>query len=74
MSTFSEWIARRGSKATLAEALEISHSAVRQWGTLVPADRVVQVERVTGIPREQLRPDLFVRTPTSAVQSQDAAA
>jgi len=33
--------------------------AVREWSR-VPAERLAQVERETGIRREQLRPDLFV--------------
>ncbi len=35
----------------------------------VPLERVVEVEEVTGIPREQLRPDMF-RTSSSAGVSQ----
>ena len=32
--------------------------AISQWDQ-VPAERVVEVERATGVPRERLRPDLF---------------
>ena len=42
----------------LARRLGISHAAVSQWDE-VPAHRIVDIERVTGIPRERLRPDLY---------------
>lgn len=47
-----------GSVSALARALGITHSAVSQWRK-VPAERVIDVERATGIPREKLRPDLY---------------
>ena len=47
-----------GSQLALARGLGISHQAVAQWER-VPAERVAEVERITGIPREQLRPDIF---------------
>jgi DNA-binding transcriptional regulator YdaS (Cro superfamily) len=45
-------------KLHLAKALGITHGAVNQWRR-VPAERVIDVERATGIPREKLRPDLY---------------
>lgn len=42
----------------LGKALKISRQAVAKW-TRVPAERVVDVERATGIPREKLRPELY---------------
>lgn len=50
--------AQRGLQTKIAKALGILPSAVCQWRA-IPAERVVDVERVTGIPRELLRPDLF---------------
>lgn len=49
----------RGRLTSLAEALGIFPSAVQQWKK-VPAERVVAVEKVTGIPRHELRPDLHL--------------
>jgi DNA-binding transcriptional regulator YdaS (Cro superfamily) len=42
----------------VAKALKITHGAVSQWKR-VPAERVLTVEKVTGIPRHILRPDLY---------------
>jgi hypothetical protein len=37
---------------------EITPQAVAQWKH-VPAERVLQVEKVTGVARHRLRPDLY---------------
>jgi DNA-binding transcriptional regulator YdaS (Cro superfamily) len=47
-----------GGIRPLARRLGISMAAVWKW-TRVPAARIVEVERVTGVPREKLRPDLY---------------
>jgi DNA-binding transcriptional regulator YdaS (Cro superfamily) len=47
-----------GGSSALAKALHISSQAVSQWRR-VPAARAIDVERVTGIPRHDLRPDIF---------------
>jgi len=47
-----------GSFAALARALGVTKGAVHQW-TRVPAERVLAVEAATGVPRQQLRPDLY---------------
>jgi hypothetical protein len=49
-----------GSMGKLGRKLGISAQAIQQWRQ-VPADRIVAVEEVTGVPRERLRPDLFRR-------------
>lgn len=48
----------RGLRLKVAKALKITHGAVSQWRR-VPADRVNEVARITGIPRSRLRPDLY---------------
>jgi len=45
--------------AKIARGLGVSRSAVHQWER-VPAERVVEIERISGIPREKLRPDLHL--------------
>ena len=56
--------ARRGLISEVARELGLTRSAVSMWDK-VPAERVVDVERVTGIPRHQLRSDLHL-VPTEA--------
>jgi DNA-binding transcriptional regulator YdaS (Cro superfamily) len=48
----------KGLGAKITRELGLSRGAVSQW-TRVPAERVIEVERITGIPREELRPDLY---------------
>lgn len=52
-------------KSHLAQALGITHGAVSQWSR-VPTDRVLDVERITGISRHVLRPDVFGLKQTAA--------
>ena len=59
MDTLTTWLkAERGRQKALAAALGINQAAISQW-TRVPADRLIAVERATGISRDRLRPDLF---------------
>jgi hypothetical protein len=48
-----------GGVRPLARAIGVSHVAVLAW-TSVPIRRLLKVEAVTGIPRKQLRPDVFL--------------
>lgn len=48
----------RMTLARLARELTITRGAVAQWEK-VPAERIGEVSRVTGIPLAVLRPDLF---------------
>jgi DNA-binding transcriptional regulator YdaS (Cro superfamily) len=50
----------------IAKGLGISLNAVSRW-TRVPAERVADVSRLTGVPRERLRPDLYPPEPWSAL-------
>jgi DNA-binding transcriptional regulator YdaS (Cro superfamily) len=43
----------------LARLLGISHQAIGQWDR-VPAERLIEIEILTGVERERLRPDLFL--------------
>lgn len=47
-----------GGLAKLAEPLGISMQAISQWDE-VPPLRVLAVERVSGVSRHALRPDLY---------------
>lgn len=46
-----------GGVSALADALGISPAAVSEWPR-IPVERVVDIERITGIHRAELRPDL----------------
>ena len=47
-----------GSIAALARELNVTRQTLYNWQR-VPADYVVQIEKTSGVPREELRPDLF---------------
>ena len=51
-----------GGPARLAASLDISIQAVSQWEE-VPPLRVLAVERISGVPRHELRPDLYPLEP-----------
>lgn len=50
-----------GGVVSLSLKLGLSRGAVSQWNQ-VPLERVNDVARITGIPREQIRPDVFGAT------------
>jgi DNA-binding transcriptional regulator YdaS (Cro superfamily) len=48
----------KGTIARIAKEAGIRASAVSMW-TRIPVNRLAAVERVTGISRNRLRPDIF---------------
>jgi DNA-binding transcriptional regulator YdaS (Cro superfamily) len=66
--------AQRGLLAKVARGCNISRAAVATWPR-VPAERLPEVERITGIPRQLLRPDICppADAPDPAAVAQDAA-
>jgi DNA-binding transcriptional regulator YdaS (Cro superfamily) len=51
---------KRGNLAELARELGVDKSTVTRWAAgQVPVERVNDVSRITGIPRHELRPDIF---------------
>jgi DNA-binding transcriptional regulator YdaS (Cro superfamily) len=50
---------RAGGMRALARAIGIHYQNIQGWKR-IPAERMIAIETATGIPREQLRPDLFV--------------
>jgi DNA-binding transcriptional regulator YdaS (Cro superfamily) len=50
-----------GGLRALARMLNISHQAILQWDR-IPDDRILEIEKKTGVAREQLRPDLYRTT------------
>lgn len=53
-----EAIAAVKRAAHLASALGITAQAINGWER-VPHTRVLEVEKITGVPRHRLRPDLY---------------
>lgn len=44
----------------IAQHFNISRQAVYLWlRTKIPADRVLELEKVSGVPRHELRPDIY---------------
>lgn len=54
-------IARAGGMRPLANAIGVTYQAIQAWRKRIPAERVFDVELATGIPKEELRPDLFAK-------------
>ncbi len=51
-----------GSQNALAEMLGVRQSHISNWlnrDERVPAERVLSIEAATGVPRHELRPDLY---------------
>lgn len=51
-------LARTNGAYGLAKAMNLSYQAIQKWRR-VPAERVHDVERASGVPRHLLRPDLY---------------
>lgn len=49
---------KAGGITKLAKELGIRPQAIHQWKK-VPAERVLEVERISGVSRHVLRPDLY---------------
>jgi DNA-binding transcriptional regulator YdaS (Cro superfamily) len=54
MDTGLELVIKAAGSAT-----RVAGKAVQQWKR-IPAERVIQVEAVTGVPRQRLRPELYL--------------
>lgn len=50
-----------GGQSALARALKVTPQAVQKMcaSGRVPAERVLEIEKATGVPRHELRPDLY---------------
>lgn len=57
-----ELISRVGGPTVLARELGLRHSTPLLWRR-IPPHHCATIECAFGIPREELRPDLFKRTP-----------
>lgn len=60
ISVVQEAADRVGGISELARRLGITHPALYHWPR-VPANRVLQIEKLTGISRHDMRPDIYPR-------------
>lgn len=65
MNAVDEVIERLGGKiGAAAEVLDVSYQVLQHWRReRVPAERVLEIERKSGVPRHVLRPDLYPTEP-----------
>ena len=63
-------LAVAGGVSSLARSLGVSQPAISGWKR-VPPDRVLAVEALTGIPRTELRPDLYAEAELTAPDALD---
>jgi len=54
----NKWAAPVGGIPGLAARLKIKRQAIYQWDE-IPTKRIVEIEKITGVDRSILRPDLF---------------
>lgn len=74
MEHLTAWLkAERGRLSRLSEALGITPGAISQWQE-VPAERMGDIARFTGIALRQLRPDIFEASSRPAKPQQERAA
>jgi len=61
MKAVEKAIEAAGGVKELAKLCGVSYEAVRKWQVKawLPAERVLEVERFSGVPRQELRPDLY---------------
>jgi len=60
MDIYLEITVAAGSAAKLAALLGISRQAVQQWETRgIPPRRAPELERLTGVPRQKIAPDMY---------------
>jgi DNA-binding transcriptional regulator YdaS (Cro superfamily) len=64
-------IDQAGGTIAVGKALGITRQAVEQW-KVVPPERVLSVERISGISRYELRPDIYGPAPKQARPSKRA--
>lgn len=53
---------KAGNRAKLAKIVGLTRQTVSQWKR-IPAEHVLRIEAETGVPRHELRPDLYPLEP-----------
>ncbi len=67
---FQKLLEERGiTQSDLARRLGVNKSSVTLWSLRgIPPKRVIEIERETGIPRGELRPDIYPPEPLEAAE------
>lgn len=63
MRTLKQIVKEAGGQSEIARQLGLRQQSISEWveRNRVPAERVIEVERITGVPRHELRPDIYPR-------------
>jgi DNA-binding transcriptional regulator YdaS (Cro superfamily) len=61
MNSIQRAVLAAGGATAAAAKLKLTRQAVERWARKkhVPADRVLALEALSGVPRHELRPDLY---------------
>lgn len=66
MNAIADAIRKAGGPTKLGKALGITRQAVEQWRErVVPPEHVLAIEKLTGITRYELRPDIYGSPPAN---------
>jgi DNA-binding transcriptional regulator YdaS (Cro superfamily) len=52
-------VQHEGSRTAVAKKLGLTRQALDQWGGKVPAKHVLAMEKMSGIERYEIRPDIY---------------
>lgn len=75
MNAIASAINKAGGSSKLAKALGVTRQAVEQWkGRTVPPEHVLSIEKITGITRYELRPDIYGSPPKNPRRRAEARA
>lgn len=75
MKVIAEAIQRAGGSTKLGKALGITRQAVEAWkgkGRVVPPEHVLEIEKITGVTRYDLRPDIYGAPPVLTKRRSEA--
>ncbi len=73
MSALQRAILIAGNSTKLGKKVGVSRQAVEQW-KVVPPERVLAVEKATGVSRYDLRPDIYGPAPEASKSRNSVAA
>lgn len=66
-------IEKAGGGAAVGRALGLTRQAIYQW-TEIPPQHVLKLEEISGVPRHELRPDLYPKDREAIAEPERAPA